>query len=144
MEQYFLNCHSEESIRTRYKSLAVKMHPDKNLLDIDANKNFQDMIAQRDLAIKKIYSNLSAEEMEVAFRNFTSGLEKILTTNPIKMATQFNSEWDRLHPGKEPTIGEWFIFIKNLVFKGHKKRNDAQLGNQNNNTGPEDQGKLHQ
>lgn len=125
-ENYFLNCHSEESIKIRYKKLANELHPDKNPDDPEATANFQDMCNQRDDAFRRVYKNSgkTSKELETELENFVSNLNKDLFKGLDKVATSFAEKWVEENPDKEPTFGDVF----RMVFGGLKK---AHLNNEN-------------
>ena len=43
---YFDDCMNEEQLKTRYRDLCVKMHPDKNTDNPNATAEFQEMQQQ--------------------------------------------------------------------------------------------------
>lgn len=114
----FLNCHTEDSIRTRYKHLALKLHPDKNRNDPEATKKFQDMISQRDRQIKKIYAKggfISDAELEARLYDFIQDLNNWNFGSANSMADQLVAEVLAENPN--PTLGTVLKHMLKRVFQ---------------------------
>ena len=114
----FLNCHTEESIRTRYKHLALKLHPDRNRQDPEATKKFQEMISQRDRQIKKVLGKggiLSDAELESRLYDFIQDLNNWKFNRANSMADQLVAEVLAENPN--PTLGAVLNHMLKRIFR---------------------------
>jgi DnaJ-class molecular chaperone len=124
MEDYFLNCHSDESITTRFRSLAKKMHPDIAGNTPEANEAFRYLQLQRDEAFKKVHKNLSSQDLHKAlgdfvgqFDNFSAYLENVKNMNFTDIGKGALSEWGKNNPGKDPSYGDMFKLVLGKMIK---------------------------
>ncbi len=117
-ENYFLNCHSEESVKIRFRKLSVKLHPDKNSGDPDATKNFQEMLDQRDETLRTIYkkSGISDAQIETKLSNFMNDFASGDFSGSHVAAKTLEQKFREENPGKELNAANLFPFVvKNLI-----------------------------
>lgn len=108
-ENYFLNCHTEESVKIRFKLLAKEHHPDKNKgNEVSAVKLFQEITNQRDNAIKKIYlkEGKSPEETEAALKTLIKDLDNFDFSNSQTVADSLTAELDAMYGEGNYTVAQ--------------------------------------
>jgi len=122
---YFLNCNSEESITTRFKKLAIEMHPDKNPGDPGATANFQEMMRQRDIAIRKIFARGSKdiEDLDLKVFEFTSNLEKnIFKSSSLNdLSKDLGDGFMKEHPDQDVSFNNVFKYVLDKLMQGEKQ-----------------------
>jgi len=126
MENYFLNCKTEEAIATRYRLHAVKMHPDKNPQDPEGSKiAFQEMINQRDHALKNIYrkQGFSESDFEHKLSDFLRDIGNLRASTIETMGMNLAEQYAKEYPGRDMTHGDALKFLLEKVF-GKKKKID--------------------
>lgn len=123
-EDYFLNCKTEESIKTRFKLLATKLHPDKNPGDVFAKSNFQEMIKQRDIAYKKIYyrSDFSENEINSKLEDFVKDLDSFNFSNLNNITKDMSGQIHEIF-GDNPTFSQVFKHVLGGLFKAEENKN---------------------
>jgi DnaJ-class molecular chaperone len=130
MEDYFLNCHSEESIKIRYRKLSKEFHPDKNP-DPNALAIIQEINDQRDKALKVLYkkSGLSDVDIEAKLHSFVHEFINGDTSNMNNVAQSLTEKFEAEHPGKELNFKNLFPFVieelMGAVTSKNKKVNGA-------------------
>lgn len=122
---YFLNCHSEESIRTRYKMLAMQLHPDRNPEDLHAKEKFQDMLEQRDRAFKAAYakSGKSTAEIDELLQEFVLDLDKLSFKSLHKVAAKFAEGLP-----ENASFGHTFFHVLDKLLQAEKTKNKPLEG----------------
>lgn len=128
-ENFFLNCHTEESISIRYKSLAKKWHPDVNKLP-EATEVFQEIQKQRENAVTNLMRKHGKSEGDI--HDYIQALKKrdkkaqasIIDSMANDLAKKFeNSE-------KPPT----FMDALKMVLDGFNKKNNPNNQVSGNNS----------
>lgn len=124
-EDYFLNCHSEESIKIRWRDLSKKWHPDKNK-DPKAKEIFQEISNQRDKALRLFYkrSGLTDQEIDAKIDSF---LEEIFSGkfSEDKMNSIVESMGKQIleeHDGKDLSFGDIFKIVSDKFMAPGKKK----------------------
>lgn len=130
MEKYFLNCHTEDSVKICFRQLSVKMHPDKNGSTDESKEKFQEMIEERDKVLKKIYKSKGWSEADALFKieNIFSG-ESFKPQNVAAMANSLSEDFAKEHPDKEPNFSNMMLFYMGKVFSGGKKLAEPKKNN---------------
>jgi DnaJ-class molecular chaperone len=113
MNNYFLNCHTEESVKIRYRKLSKELHPDKNKENPDATKKFQQMTDQRDAALRVIYrkAGLSDNDIEMKLRDFLSEFINGNTANLNSIADEMAQRFKDDNPDKEMNTKNVFAYV---------------------------------
>lgn len=103
MENYFLNCKTEESIKIRFRALSKRFHPDKNTSP-GAKEIFQEISNERDRLLKQIYKSQGKTDHQIdklmneVFNEFDFKNIDKLTDN---LAENYSKRL--IEEGKEPT-----------------------------------------
>lgn len=121
-ENYFLNCHSLESIKIRFRDLSKKYHPDKTGDDPEALKIMQTVSDQRDEAIKRVMIKGGKSEAEI--EDYIKVFVTDLATGTLNKNTMENiaEHLDKKYNGKA-TLGDVMkeVFSGFFSTPGHKK-----------------------
>lgn len=123
-ENHFLNCHSEESIKIRYRSLSKKWHPDKNKSPA-AKSTFQEILRQRDEALRDVYRKLGLTDKEISAK-IDDFLSSILETGKIKpsddLVNSLADEFGASMGDKEPSFADVLKFVSGKILPNAKKK----------------------
>lgn len=119
MMDHFLNCHTEESIKIRFKSLSKQYHPDKNKTR-DTTKIFQQILEQRDKALRAVWKKLGLDDRQIQER-----LQEFMIDYLVKgdrsgvqeMGEALGKQFFEQYKGdKEPTFTDVLKFVgKNVM-----------------------------
>jgi DnaJ-class molecular chaperone len=115
MKDYFLNCHSEESIKIRFKMLSKEFHPDVNK-DPGATEIMQEITSQRDQKLRDLYRQQGKSDQEI---------DELLTTiwNPDSMDKYTDMVANRiLESGKKPTFVDIFKMVAGDLFAAEERK----------------------
>lgn len=123
-ENYFLNCHTEESIAIKYKALAKKYHPDVNTSP-EATQIFQEIAKQREQALRAVLKRSGKSDVDIneyIASVFSRDREK---SNALvdEMLDEFMLKHDS---DKEPTFAEVLKFTMGKFLGGNTKKNVSE------------------
>ena len=129
---YFLNCHTEEAVKIRWRQLALQYHPDRaSKLGADKEKEFSEIMKlvndERDVTLVKIYRRSGAAEdaIQERLREFTRTMNlKSLVSNGT--AQSLMEKFQEKNPGVEigfNSAGLLFRFVIGEIFHAEKTKN---------------------
>lgn len=130
-EEYFLNCHTEESISIRFKSLAKKWHPDKNK-NPEATEVFQEINKQREKALRDMLKRQGKTEFQTdEFLAAYFSKDKNKTDSMIENLTEsFVKKFE--DSDKPPTFADAFKHVLGSFFPKTEGKNINSGDNSNN------------
>lgn len=122
MQNYFLNCHTEESVKIRFRALSKHHHPDV-CKDANATEIFQEIERQRGETMKAIWkkSGKSDQEIEFMFEDLIKSTSA-LKSYTDKIADHFSNA------DKPPTFSEIFKFVFNDLVQKEGSDQKKKLG----------------
>ncbi len=104
--EHFLNCHTEESVKIRFKKLSKQLHPDKNGGTNEAKEKFQDMISERDEVLTKIYQKDGKTDAQIQEKIKDLFSEGISMSGMESIGTAIAQKMARENPGKELSFAD--------------------------------------
>lgn len=118
-EDYFLNCHTEESISIRFKSLAKKYHPDVNKAP-EATKIFQEVNKQREASLRVVLSKSGKSDTDI--NDYISSMMKRDFKAADSLAEDMLDEFLQKNGDKEPNFADVLNFTMKKYFGGLSKK----------------------
>lgn len=118
MEKHFLNCHTEEAVKIRWRSLSKQYHPDVNK-EPNAKEIFQEIEDERAKTLKSIWQKQGKNDQEI----------DIMLMDLIKDPNAMRSYVDQIvekfsKADKPPSSAELFKHIFNDLMGKETKKND--------------------